>query len=34
MGITGQFEAQDIKVVYVGQVISQLIKDGWAQLAF
>ena len=34
MGITPQLEAQGIKVVYVGSVISQLIKDGWAQLTF
>jgi len=34
MGITQQLEAQGIIVVYVGPVISQLIKDGWAQLTF
>jgi hypothetical protein len=34
MSITAQLEAQGIKVVYVGPVISQLIKDGWAQLTF
>ena len=34
MGITAQLEAQGITVVYVGPVISQLIKDGWAQLTF
>jgi hypothetical protein len=34
MGITPQLESQGIKVVFVGPVISQLIKDGWAQLTF
>ena len=34
MGISSQLEAQGIAVVYVGQVISRLIKDGWAQLTF
>jgi hypothetical protein len=34
MGITPQLEAQGIKVIYVGPVITQLIKDGWAQLTF
>jgi hypothetical protein len=34
MGITPQLEAQGIKVVYVGPIISQLIKNGWAQLTF
>ena len=34
MGITSQLEAQGITVVYVGPIISQLIKDGWAQLTF
>lgn len=34
MGITAQLEAQGVKVVYVGTVISQLIKEGWAQLTF
>ena len=34
MGITPQLETQGISVVYVGPVISQLIKDGWAQLTF
>jgi hypothetical protein len=34
MGITSELEAQGITVVYVGPVISQLIKDGWAQLTF
>ena len=34
MGITALLEEQGITVVYVGPVISQLIKDGWAQLSF
>ncbi len=34
MDITPQLEAQGITVLYVGPVISQLIKDGWAQLTF
>jgi hypothetical protein len=34
MGITSQLESQGITVVYVGPIISQLIKDGWAQLTF
>ena len=34
MSITPQLEAQGIKVVYVGPIISQLIKNGWAQLTF
>jgi hypothetical protein len=34
MGISPQLEAQGITVVYVGPIISQLIKDGWAQLTF
>ena len=34
MGITPQLEAQGITVVGVGPIISQLIKDGWAQLTF
>jgi hypothetical protein len=34
MNITPQLEAQGIKVAYVGPVISELIKDGWAQLTF
>jgi hypothetical protein len=34
MGISQQLEAQGINVLYVGPVISQLIKDGWAQLTF
>ena len=34
MGITAPLTAQGITVVYVGPIISQLIKDGWAQLTF
>jgi hypothetical protein len=34
MNITPQLEAQGITVVYVGPIISQLIKDDWAQLTF
>ena len=32
--ITDELEEAEIKVVYVGSVISQLIKDGWASLTF
>jgi hypothetical protein len=34
MGVTEKLEAQGISVVYVGTVITQLIRDGWAQLTF
>jgi hypothetical protein len=34
MNITPILENLGIKVVYVGTIISQLIKDGWAQLTF
>lgn len=34
MGVTPQLEAQKINVVYVGPIISQLIREGWAQLTF
>lgn len=34
MNITPLLENLGVKVVYVGSVISQLIKDGWAQLTF
>jgi len=34
MNITGRLEEAGIKVVYVGTVISQLLKDGWASLSF
>ncbi len=34
MNITGILEEAGIKVVYVGTVISQLLKDGWASLSF
>jgi hypothetical protein len=34
MGITGVLEKAGIKVVYVGPIISQLIRDGWASLTF
>ena len=34
MGITEKLEAAGIKVVYVGSVISDLLKEGWAQLTF
>jgi hypothetical protein len=34
MGITPELEAQGISVVYVGPVISNLIKEDWAQLTF
>jgi hypothetical protein len=34
MNITSLIENAGIKVEYVGPIISQLIKDGWASLAF
>jgi hypothetical protein len=34
MNITKQLEESGIKVLYVGPIISQLIKDGWATLSF
>jgi hypothetical protein len=34
MGISDLLEKAGIKVVYVGPIISQLIKDGWASLTF
>jgi len=34
MGITGKLEAAGISVVYVGSIISDLLKDGWASLTF
>jgi hypothetical protein len=34
MGITGKLESIGIPVVYVGSVISDLIKDDWASLTF
>ncbi len=34
MNITGILEEAGIKVVYVGSIISQLLKDGWASLTF
>jgi hypothetical protein len=34
MEITDLLEKAGIKVVYVGPIISQLIKDGWASLTF
>ena len=34
MNITGRLEEAGVKVVYVGTVISQLLKDGWASLSF
>jgi hypothetical protein len=34
MGITQKLEAIGIQVVFVGSVISDLIKDGWASLTF
>ena len=32
--ITGVLEEAGIKVIYVGPIISQLLKDGWASLTF
>ena len=34
MKITATLEDARIKVVYVGPIISQMIKDGWASLTF
>ena len=34
MNITTRLEEAGIKVVYVGTIISQLLKDGWASLTF
>jgi hypothetical protein len=34
MKVTAALEDAGIKVVYVGQIISQLLKDGWASLTF
>ena len=34
MEITEKLEAAGIKVVYVGSIISELLKDGWASLTF
>jgi hypothetical protein len=34
MNITSELEKAGIKVEYVGTVISQLLKDGWASLTF
>jgi len=34
MNITGKLEEAGIKVVYVGSIISELLKDGWASLTF
>jgi len=34
MNITDKFEAVGIKVVYVGPIISDLLKDGWSPLTF
>jgi hypothetical protein len=34
MKVTAALEDAGIKVVYVGQIISQLLKDGWATLTF
>ncbi len=33
-GITGMLEEAGFKVIYVGSVISQLLKDGWDSLTF
>ncbi len=33
-GITAALEKAGVKVLYVGPVISRLIKDGWAPLTF
>jgi len=34
MNITAPLEKAGIKVVYVGSIISQLLKDGWVPLTF
>jgi hypothetical protein len=34
MGITEKLEVAGVKVVYVGSIISDLLKEGWASLTF
>jgi hypothetical protein len=34
MGISEKLEATGVKVVYVGSIISDLLKEGWASLTF
>ena len=34
MGLTEKLEATGVKVVYVGSIISDLLKEGWASLTF
>ena len=34
MSITEKLEAVGVKVVYVGSIISDLLKDGWSSLTF
>ena len=34
LGVTEKLEALGLEVVYVGPIISQLVKDGWAALTF
>lgn len=33
-GVSPQLEALDIEVVYVGQPVTKMLKDGWKQLTF
>jgi hypothetical protein len=33
-GLTGTLEALGLEVIYVGDVISDLLKEGWARLTF
>jgi len=34
MGLTEKLEATGVKVVYVGSIIYELLKEGWASLTF
>ena len=34
LGVTDPIEKAGFKVVYVGQIMSQLLRDGWASLTF
>ena len=34
MNITDRLEQAGVKVVYVGEIMSQLMKDGWSSLTF
>ena len=34
LGVSGAIEQAGFKVLYVGEIMSQLLKDGWASLTF